>query len=104
MYEYARDDYKELPNIVNFGKHKTVMDVGGGYGALITNIAEKNPLTKCILFDLGNVIKDVVFSNIDKIEGDFFCKIPVKTEAIILSRILHDWNDEKATLILKKLF
>jgi caffeic acid 3-O-methyltransferase 3 len=104
MYEYARDDYKELPNIVNFGKHKTVMDVGGGYGALITNIAEKNPLTKCILFDLGNVIKDVVFSNIDKIEGDFFCKIPVKTEAIILSRILHDWNDEKATLILKNCF
>ena len=30
--------------------------------------------------------------------------ITVKTDAIILSRILHDWNDEKALQILKNCF
>jgi hypothetical protein len=104
MYQYAKDDYKMLPEVIDFSKHKSVMDVGGGYGALIENIKKKNPNLECILFDLPKVIDKVTVPNFKKISGSFFDKIPNQTEAIILSRVLHDWNDVKASLILKNCF
>lgn len=104
MYQYAKDDYKTLPDVIDFSKHKSVMDVGGGYGAVLENIKNKNPNLDCILFDLPKVIDKVTVPNFKKISGSFFDKIPNQTEAIILSRVLHDWNDVKANLILKKCF
>ncbi len=104
MYQYAKDDYKILPDVIDFNKHKSVMDVGGGYGAVLENIKTKHPNVECILFDLPKVIDKVTVTNIQKISGSFFDKIPNQTEAIILSRVLHDWNDEKANLILKNCF
>ena len=104
MYQYAKDDYKNLPNIIDFSKHNSIIDVGGGYGALINNIQSKYPTLKCILFDLEKVIEKVSATNIQKIGGSFFDPIPTKTDAIILSRILHDWNDKKALQILKNCF
>lgn len=104
MYQYAKDDYQNLPNIIDFSKHNSIIDVGGGYGALINNIQLKYPSLKCILFDLEKVIENVSTTNIQKIGGSFFDTIPIKTDAIILSRILHDWNDENALIILKNCF
>lgn len=104
MYQYAKDDYKTLPDVIDFSKHKSVMDVGGGYGAVLENIKKKNPNLDCELFDLEKVVENVTISNIKKISGSFFDKIPNQSEAIILSRILHDWNDNKANIILKNCF
>lgn len=104
MYEYAKDDYKCLPDVIDFSKQKSVMDVGGGYGAVLENIKSKYPSVECILFDLPKVIEKVSIPSINKISGSFFEKIPNKSEAIVLSRVLHDWNDEKANLILKNCF
>ena len=80
------------------------MDVGGGYGAVLENIKKKNPNLDCVLFDLEKVVENVTISNIKKISGSFFDKIPNQSEAIILSRVLHDWNDNKANVILKNCF
>lgn len=104
MYQYAKDDYKTLSDVIDFRKHKSVMDVGGGYGAVIANIIAKNPNLECILFDLPKVIEKVANLNIRKLSGNFFEKIPSQSEAIILSRVLHDWNDEKAYIILRNCF
>lgn len=104
MYQYAKDDYKLLPDVINFSKHKSVMDVGGGYGAVLENIKSKFPSVECILFDLPKVIEKVSIPSINKISGSFFEKIPNKSEAIVLSRVLHDWNDKKASIILKNCF
>jgi C-methyltransferase len=104
MYQYAKDDYKTLPDVIDFIKHKSVMDVGGGYGAVLENIKKKNPNLDCVLFDLEKVVENVTVPNIKKISGSFFDKIPNQSEAIILSRVLHDWNDKKANLILQNCF
>ncbi|HQX04115.1 MAG TPA: methyltransferase [Flavobacterium sp.] len=101
MFEYARDDYADLPHKINFNKHNTVIDVGGGYGAAISIIKQKFPDINCALFDLKEVIEKCNVSNIELIEGNFFSAIPMNFEAIILSRVLHDWNNEKASSILK---
>jgi 16S rRNA G1207 methylase RsmC len=104
MFEYARDDYKTLPDLVDFSKHKSIIDVGGGYGAAINTIKAKYPQIDCYLFDLPKVIENVYIENISTIAGDFFEDIPPLTDTIILSRILHDWDDEKVNLILKNCF
>jgi C-methyltransferase len=104
MYQYAKDDYKTLPDVIDFSKHKSVMDLGGGYGAVLENIKKKNPNLDCILFDLPKVIDKVTVPYIKKIKGSFFDKIPNQSQAIILSRVLHDWNDNKANIILKNCF
>lgn len=104
MYQYAKDDYKRLPDVIDFGKHKSVMDVGGGYGAVLENIKAKKPNVECVLFDLPKVIDRVTNANIKKTGGCFFDKIPNQSEAIILSRVLHDWNNEKAKLILQNCY
>jgi len=104
MFEYARDDYKQLPVLINFEQHKSVMDVGGGYGAAIKLIANKYPNIKCLLFDLEKVIQGVNVEGIKKIAGNFFEQIPKVSDSIILSRILHDWDNIKAKQILKNCF
>jgi len=104
MYQYAKDDYKNLSDVIDFSKHKSVMDVGGGYGAVLENIKAKNPSVECILFDLEKVVEKITIPNISKISGSFFNKIPNQSEAIILSRVLHDWNEKKANIILKNCF
>lgn len=104
MYQYAKDDYKTLPDVIDFRKHKSVMDVGGGYGAVLENIKAKNTNIECILFDLPKVIEKVTIPDIQKIGGSFFEKIQSQSEAIVLSRVLHDWNDDKANIILQNCF
>jgi len=104
MYQYAKDDYKFLPDIIDFSIHKYIMDVGGSYGAILENIKAKYSNVECILFDLPKVIDKATIPSIKKIGGSFFEKIPNQSQAIILSRILHDWNDQKANLILKNCF
>jgi C-methyltransferase len=104
MFEYAIDDYKNLPDIIDFSIHKSIMDVGGGYGAAITLIKEKYPNTNCMLFDLEQVIEGVINHKIEKIGGNFFEEIPAKSEVIILSRVLHDWKDAKVKEILQNCY
>ena len=104
MAEYARDDYMEIQNVIDFGAHRSIMDVGGGYGTAISLIQQKNLNTKCFLFDLEKVVGGSEIVKVEKVEGDFFEQIPAYAEAIILSRVLHDWNNEKAAVILKNCF
>jgi SAM-dependent methyltransferase len=105
MFAYAKDDYKDITAIIDFSRHKSVMDVGGGYGALISNIKVENNDVKCFLFDLDLVIdKCDTIASVQLLKGDFFTEIPQLSDAIILSRILHDWNEENAIQILNNAY
>lgn len=105
MFAYAKDDYQNLTDKIDFSQHKSIMDVGAGYGAAISQIKESYPELDCYLFDLPAVIENCnVKNNVILKEGSFFDKIPKVSDGIILSRILHDWNDEKAQQILDNTF
>lgn len=100
MREYARDDYKNITNCIDFSAHKTIADVGGSLGEVIGYIAEKEPEANCILFDLPEVVKNVSSNNFEVIGGDFFKPLPFLADAILLCRVLHDWGTESAVSIL----
>jgi len=105
MYEYAIEDYKNITKKIDFSSYKSIMDVGGGLGALIENIAKVYPNKQLHLFEKPEVID--LLSNSEKInqlQGDFFEDIPNVSDCIILSRVIHDWNDKYAVNILKNVF
>ena len=89
------------------GKH-LIVDVGGGRGDLITSIIRANPTLKGILFDLPQGIGEApsllkangVADRCQIKEGSFFNSVPEGGDVYVLSRILHDWPDDKVSTIL----
>lgn len=104
MYEYAKDDYKKLPSLIDWSKHKSVMDVGGGYGACIDLVQRCYPQLDCHLFDLPDVVDKVEKSELKMCGGNFFDPLPQIADGIILSRVIHDWSDDKALIILRNCY
>ncbi len=111
LAEYTLD-YDSLLELLDLSDIDTIMDVGGGRGFLLNKILQKNNnIKKGIIFDLPfvieeikeNVLSELLDKRIELGSGDFFEKIPGKADAIILSRILHDWNDKKSIKILNNL-
>jgi hypothetical protein len=87
----------------------TVVDVGGGDGALLTALLAAAPDLRGTLFDLPEVIDRARLAphaelgdRLRLAAGDFFREVPAGADAYVLSHVLHDWPDERAALILRR--
>ena len=100
MREYAIEDYKDIHKFIDFNKYKSVMDIGGSHGALISNIKENTNVENCFLFDKEEVISLIENPKTKLVSGDFFKNIPKVADCLVLSRIIHDWENNKANIIL----
>ncbi|MGQ0551463.1 MAG: methyltransferase [Armatimonadota bacterium] len=93
----------------DFAGIATVVDVGGGHGRLLASILKAYPTMRGILFDLPHVIEGAkglldaagVADRCERIGGDFFETVPRGGDAYLLSVVIHDWDDERALIILK---
>jgi predicted transcriptional regulator len=87
---------------------KTLADIGGGHGFVLTSILKKYPEIRGVLADLEHVLtgapemirKAGVESRCTTQPTDFFASVPA-ADAYVMKHIIHDWDDEKATTILK---
>jgi hypothetical protein len=81
---------------------ETVVDVGGGNGTLLKQLLEVQPGLSGIVFDLPETVREeaALGERITFVEGSFFERVP-EGDVYILSTILHDWDDESATAILR---
>ena len=74
--------------------------MGGGRGVLLNAILEQAPHLDATLFDRPAAI-DAARPHVPKVvAGDFFAAVPPGADAYLLSRVLHDWDDEDALRIL----
>lgn len=109
MARYAIHDYEEIPKAHDFSGHKVLMDCGGGKGVLLSFILRENSKLRGMLFDLSTAIRSAnkylhkagVLNRCNLVEGDFLKRIPKGADAIVMSRIIHDWDDERALQILQ---
>ena len=81
---------------------ETVVDVGGGNGSLLVELLKTQPSLRGIVFDLPETERDeaALGDRIEFVEGSFFERVP-EGDVYILSTILHDWDDGRATAILR---
>ena len=88
--------------------HKLV-DVGGGHGRLLSMILTAYPKLHGVLFELPHAIEGArrtlsaagMSNRSEVVSGDFFRSVPAGGDAYMLSRVIHDWDDDRAVAILK---
>jgi hypothetical protein len=93
---------------VDWRDGETVVDVGGGNGATLVALLRRRPSLRGIVFDLPETARDaevvVAESGLSDrctvVAGSFFEIVP-PGDAYLLGAILHDWDDEHATRILR---
>jgi hypothetical protein len=93
----------------DFSYATKIVDVGGGHGKNLLEILKHNPRAHGVLFELphafeggkGAIAEMGLTERCDVVSGDFFVSVPAGGDAYILSRVIHDWNDEKTAAILK---
>ncbi len=82
--------------------HETVVDVGGGNGSLLLGLLDDHPGLRGVVFDLPETVREesAFGDRCTFVAGDFFESVP-RGDVYVLSTILHDWDDERATAILR---
>jgi hypothetical protein len=82
----------------DFSRFGSIVDVGGGTGVLLRRIRERAPQAELVLFDRPEVVAG---TDLPSAGGDFFAAVPPGADAYVLSRVLHDWDDDAATRLLR---
>ena len=88
----------------------TVVDVGGGNGAVLRALLDANDHLRGIVFDLPNVVasaqREIDESGLAErcttAGGSFFDEVPAGGDVYVLAQILHDWDDAAAVRILTR--
>jgi C-methyltransferase len=109
MTSFATLHITGLLEAYDFSYAAKIVDVGGGHGKNLAEILKKNPAVSGILFDLPHAFEGGQKTMTDAgladrcqvVSGDFFASVPAGADAYVLSRVIHDWNDEKTVAILK---
>ena len=98
LRSYALEDYATLVDDLPIQAGDTVLDVGGGSGALAAMV-EQRTSTPVTVLELAGV---PVAEGLKSIEADFFEPWPVRADVVLLGRVLHDWDDADAKRILTR--
>lgn len=93
----------------DFRGFRTIVDVGGGKGALLTTILPAAPQARGINFDQPSVVDRArsyiaaagLSQRCQAIGGDFFAEVPSGADAYLLKFVLHDWDDDRCVTILR---
>jgi hypothetical protein len=93
----------------DFGRFDTVVDVGGGQGALLAALLDRYPTLRGVLFDQPHVVAGAeqvleragVAGRCRVESGSFFDGVPEGGDAYLLKAIVHDWEDGEAAEILR---
>src|SRR6185312_6577371 len=89
---------------------RTVVDVGGGTGAMLASLLRRHPQARGILVDLpgtvaraGPLLESLGVAGRVTVEGQsFFDPLPAGADLYLLKSVLNDWPDEPTVAILRR--
>jgi hypothetical protein len=92
----------------DFSKASLIVDVGGGKGALAAGVLRAHPHLRGVICDLPAGLdgtaeyleRHSVQDRCTTAECDFFQSVPPGADLYLLKDIIHDWDDDRATVIL----
>jgi len=105
LRSYARHDYQSIADVLNFTGSERVIDAGGGLGELAGLLLVKYPTLQLSVLDRPEVIEQAIATHpqrneIHWVASDLFADWRIAADAIVMARILHDWDDADALRIL----
>jgi hypothetical protein len=98
-----------VADVYDFGAWRSVMDVGGGNGALLAAILKAHPKVHGVLADMPHVLdrareRGFLGGELELRSElqpcDFFREVPSGSRAYVMKSVIHDWDDERARQIL----
>lgn len=108
MAELTRGAGRAAVAAYDFNRFKTVVDVGGGNGALLSAILSRCPDLQGTIFDLRSGTSGAsealtaagVSDRCRIVHGDFFRAVPGGADAYLLKSVIHDWDETDSRRIL----
>jgi hypothetical protein len=107
---HGTPDPEVLVNSADWERIRTVVDVGGGTGALLAEVLRKRPHVRGTLVDLPRTIErsaDVfesagVADRAEAVGQSFFNPLPPGKDVYMMKNVLADWPDPEAQTLLRR--
>jgi O-methyltransferase domain len=110
MTGFSEQEAAAIRDAYDFSKVDTIVDVGGGQGALMRALLKAHPGLQGAIFDREAPDDETrrsfthcgIASRATFAQGDFFAAVPEGGDVYLLKSILHNWSDREAASILSK--
>ena len=103
LRSYARHDYKAIAARLPLPHAGVIVDAGGGLGVLAGLIAQQRPGASVTVLERPEVIEQLPVDRcFAALSADLFAPWPITADAILLTRVLHDWDDDQALALLHR--
>ncbi|MGI9653340.1 methyltransferase [Chryseobacterium sp. RLHN22] len=101
---------KTIIDTYDFSPYKTLVDIGGGNGAMMFAVLSATPGSTGIVFDEPYVIEQTAQHIPEDLKGrctvfggSFFEEVPAGADLYMTKWVIHDWNDDESIKILKNI-
>ena len=114
MHSLSTFTARVLGEVVDFTPFRRLLDVGGGSGAYDIELCHRYPHLRATVYDLPFVTEIAaakaagagLHDRVATVSGNFFTDpaFPTGHDVILLSMIMHDWNEDQDRDILRKCY
>ena len=105
LMSYALHDYAQAPAAFGLRGNEHVIDAGGGLGAFAELLVNQYPRLRVTVLDRPEVIEQTARRALgDRVKArsaDLFGPWGVEGDAVVVARVLHDWDDPRALRLLR---
>ncbi len=104
LMSYALHDYPAVPAALDLRGDEHVIDAGGGLGALAGLLADEYPELRITVLDRPEVVEQATRrgpgNRVRLRPADLFEPWGIEGDAVVMARVLHDWDDAPALRLL----
>lgn len=107
---FTRREARALVDTFDFSSRAHVVDVGGGLGTLLIELAVAGVAPRLTLMDRPEVIAEAqsrfaalgLGARLGTLAGDFFSSPLPSADVFVIKHVLHNWDDEACVALLSR--